>query len=671
MFRARSPQKDLFSARNQYRDALEDDSFHALLSDFGEELFDDYSFEYLYCEDNGRPCVPPSQMFILLLLQMRDGCSDKEAVERARWDLRWLAALDMEPSVRLCGKSTLQEFRARVLLHEAAEKQFKSILMLARKLGIIKGPLQVAMDTTPILGRGAVKDTYNMIGCGIRKVAQTLAKMERVTPEYWAGLHDFGRYWEASSLKGEAGIDWTDDAQKRVFLNSLVADAERILLMATTLAKTTNTDHAAEIVEASALLRRIIVQDTEPVPKSEATTKDPPREGTEESQSAANEELKQGSTPPKAPEKPKPADEESTEGSPLSTDGEGDDLNDRSSSKSTDEAPKTAQGSHLLGQMVQIRKGTVKDRIISVHDPEMRHGRKSASHLFNGYKLSIVNDTNSGMILSLDLLDGNAGDNVGALKLVEQAQENTGLPVKKAIGDCAYGDGATRQSFSDAGIDLSAKVPAPRKSDKFPKTRFILDLTSKIATATCPEGKTTGQHDYARPRNGTEPQKRFRFSAEDCAGCSHREECLRAIDKKRGWGRSIVLHAQEELLQKARKRQAEPEFREEIKARQTVERILGRCVQLGARQARYFGKSKTRFQMLMIALVANLTTVGRALVALLLVAIDLLCWLAQSWFSNSNVQKLKRFKPSPVYSMLLWQRPGKRPLESRGFRLAF
>jgi len=88
MFRARNPQKDLFSARNQYRDALEDDSFHALLSDFGEELFDDYSFEYLYTENNGRPCIPPSQMFVLLLLQMHDGCSDKEAVERARWDLR-------------------------------------------------------------------------------------------------------------------------------------------------------------------------------------------------------------------------------------------------------------------------------------------------------------------------------------------------------------------------------------------------------------------------------------------------------------------------------------------------------------------------------------------------------------------------------------------------------
>jgi transposase len=245
------------------------------------------------------------------------------------------------------------------------------------------------------------------------------------------------------------------------------------------------------------------------------------------------------------------------------------------------------------------------------------------------------------------------------------------LPVKKSIGDCAYGDGATRQSFHDAGIDLSAKVPAPRKNDKFPKTRFILDLTSKIATATCPEDKTTSVCDYARPRHGSEPQKRFRFSAEDCNGCSHREECLRSIDKKRGWGRSISLHPQEELLQEARKRQAQPDFREDIKARQTVERILGRCVQLGARQARYFGKSKTRCQMLMIAIVANLGTIGKALIAFLFVALGILCRPAQSWFSNSNAKKPTSLRANCLSSTPPWQQPRRRPLENRAFRFAF
>ena len=166
MFRARDPQRNLFSARNQYRELLKPGSFYALLAEFGEQLFDDYKFEYLYCEDNGRPCVPPGQMFTLLLLQMHDGCSDEESVERARCDVRWAAALDVELGSSFCGRSTLQEFRARVLLNEIAEKQFNSILKLARDRGILKGTLQVALDTTPILGRGLCKTRTTLSPAG-------------------------------------------------------------------------------------------------------------------------------------------------------------------------------------------------------------------------------------------------------------------------------------------------------------------------------------------------------------------------------------------------------------------------------------------------------------------------------------------------------------------------
>lgn len=589
MFRARDPQRCLFSAKNQYRDALDDDSFYALLADHAEELFDDYQFEYLYVEDNGRPCIPPGQMFTLLLLQMHDGCSDKEAVERARFDLRWLAALDMEPAVKLCGRSTLQEFRARVLLHEVAEKQFKSILGLARKLGIIKGPLQIAMDTTPILGRGAVKDTYNLIGDGIRKVGQVLAGLQDISAEQWAAHHDFTKYWTASSLKGEAGIDWNDEVRRRVFLNSLVVDAERILLLADTLAERA-VEHAPKIREASALLRRIIIQDTTPRPE-------PPDKGGGKASTAANTRNEAGAGEASESESAAPEPERS-EATPS----------EEPKSQSSEGA---LEDPHVLEEMIYIRKGTAKDRIFSVSDPEMRHGRKSASNLFNGYKLSIVNDVESGLILSLDILSGGAGDNEGAFELVGQAQMNTGLSIEKAIGDCAYGDGATRRKFHDAGIDLSAKVAADRKGDLFPKSRFALDLTNMIAI--CPSGKTSSLMDYRSRQGYSEPVRRLRFSGEDCKDCPHRDACLRAVDKKSTWGRSLELHSQEELLQRARHRQASPEFREEVRSRQSAEQRLARCIQLGGRQARYFGKSKTKYQMTMIALVTNLGVIQRAI----------------------------------------------------------
>ena len=36
-----------------------------------------------------------------------------------------------------------------------------------------------------------------------------------------------------------------------------------------------------------------------------------------------------------------------------------------------------------------LKQGVSPDRVVSVHDPEMRHGRKSASRRFDGYKAAI------------------------------------------------------------------------------------------------------------------------------------------------------------------------------------------------------------------------------------------------------------------------------------------
>ena len=71
--------------------------------------------------------------------------------------------------------------------------------------------------------------------------------------------------------------------------------------------------------------------------------------------------------------------------------------------------------------------------------------------------------------------------------------------------------------------------------------------------------------------------------------------------------RPITLHSQETLLQQARQFQRSEAFAEYRKCRQVAEHRLARLVQLGIRQARYFGRVKTHFQLLMAATVANLT----------------------------------------------------------------
>ncbi len=72
-----------------------------------------------------------------------------------------------------------------------------------------------------------------------------------------------------------------------------------------------------------------------------------------------------------------------------------------------------------------------------------------------------------------------------------------------------------------------------------------------------------------------------------------------------------------------------------------VEHRLGRIVQLGGRQAKYFGKAKTGFQIALIATVANLMLVAAASGAASSAALALARFLAIAslGFRWRNVEK--------------------------------
>ena len=232
---------------------------------------------------------------------------------------------------------------------------------------------------------------------------------------------------------------------------------------------------------------------------------------------------------------------------------------------------------------------------MSVHDPEMRHGRKSASKRFDGHKAAVAVDADEQLITAVAVLPGNAQDAERALDLVEESEVATGCAVAETLADGAYGDGETRQLFADAGRRLVAKVPAEQNGGRFTKGDFTLDL--EAGTCRCPGGQQTRDF-WPRPGGGG----LFRFAADVCAACPLRAHCL----KGQG-GRSVRIHPQEGLLQAARAEQASPAGREYRTRRQVVEHRLARLVQLGIRQARYVGRTKTLFQLLMAAAVANLT----------------------------------------------------------------
>ena len=120
------------------------------------------------------------------------------------------------------------------------------------------------------------------------------------------------------------------------------------------------------------------------------------------------------------------------------------------------ERQRIVAAAELLGQLLlqdveraeggmSLKDGVSRDRMMPVHDPEMRHGHKSSRRRFDGHKAAIVVDTGSQLITAVEVLPGNAPDNLGALDLVEQSEANTSVPVEESMGDAAYGDGDTRQ----------------------------------------------------------------------------------------------------------------------------------------------------------------------------------------------------------------------------------
>jgi len=480
MLGKRPAQRGLFEADHLYLDWVGEDTFYGILAGLRGQLFRDDDFAFLYCPDNGRRSVPPSLLATALLLQAHDRVSDAEAASRGRYDIRWKVALGVEIEEAPFAKSTLQLFRAQLILHDEARSVFVRTLDYAREMGYLKGRrMAVALDTTAILGRGAVKDTYNLLADGIKKLAATLARqVDGTRPKVWAERHGLGRYF-ASSIKGQAEVDWEDEDARQEFLRGIVEDADRLLAMSrdAVQALPNESEQAEQIREAAALLLQLLWQDIE-----------------------------------------------------RKEDG----------------------GSHL-------KQGVAKDRIVSVQDPDMRHGRKSSAKRFDGHKLAIAVEPESQLITAVEVLPGNAPDRERALDLVEESEQNTGMEAEEAVGDCAYGDGETRQAFEDAGRKLVAKVARCRNGKQFSKDAFEIDL--ETMSCTCPAGQATRKLiSSGRCRRGGDaspPGKAFQFSSTVCDGCELRSQCTRAGPEK---GRTVALHPQERLLQEARALQNSPEF---------------------------------------------------------------------------------------------------------------
>src|SRR5918996_2045115 len=133
--------------------------------------------------------------------------------------------------------------------------------------------------------------------------------------------------------------------------------------------------------------------------------------------------------------------------------------------------PEVTQAAELLatviGQDIQetadgrfvIAQGVAPDRVISVVDPQARHGHKSTARGFDGYKGHVAIDPDSEVICAAEVGAANTGDaamapallaDLPARSAADPSQPAATAPV--VYGDAAYGTGALLADLDQQGI---------------------------------------------------------------------------------------------------------------------------------------------------------------------------------------------------------------------------
>lgn len=122
---------------------------------------------------------------------------------------------------------------------------------------------------------------------------------------------------------------------------------------------------------------------------------------------------------------------------------------------------------------VRIRKGVAVDRRISIEDAEMRHGRKSRSKRFNGYKEHIARDLDIPAILACAVTPANHPEEQGAAPIAADI-ELQGFSLGELHIDRAYVNSPVASDVLSSGGTVLAKPWAqrPHKPGLFSKADF-------------------------------------------------------------------------------------------------------------------------------------------------------------------------------------------------------
>lgn len=250
------------------------------------------------------------------------------------------------------------------------------------------------------------------------------------------------------------------------------------------------------------------------------------------------------------------------------------------------------------GGGARIRRGVAKDRMPSLGDKEMRHGRKSKSKLFNGYKRHISIAVGTGpVIVAAAVTPANHPEHEATDALLDESEQHG--QTSTALVDRGYLASPRLELLRSQGKQVLCKPWPSRNGGRFTKADFFIDLKAKKLT--CPAGVIAP----------IAPDSLLaRFPAATCDACPRRAECTGA---KLGRGRTVSIHPQEEFLLELRALRKTSDGRRALRERVHVEHGLAKLSAIQGPRARYKGTRRNELDVRRCAAVVNLQTIARML----------------------------------------------------------
>ena len=229
------------------RHLVADRSVYAFLADHRQQLFPAELFADLTRQGGGHPSVPAEVVATVMVLQVLEGLSHREAVSALRRDIAWKVACGLRLEDEGFHPTVLVYWRNRLRASERPRRILKAVRQVVKQTGVLRGRGRRVLDSTVLEDAVATRDTVTQLVAAIRRVRRLVGPAREVE----LSAHDYDR-------PGKPVCAWDDPQATQVLVSGLVNDALALLEAVGDLGL--DDDQAAAV----ALLALVAGQDVEP-----------------------------------------------------------------------------------------------------------------------------------------------------------------------------------------------------------------------------------------------------------------------------------------------------------------------------------------------------------------------------------------------------------------------